>query len=108
MAWFTSDFNTFFKDLARNNNKEWFDANRKRYEASMKQPFESFTTEVIKRVAKHDKSVKIGPKEAIFRINRDIRFSKDKTPYKTGVIGRRFTRRPEGPCHAGHLFRAGT
>ena len=34
MAWFTADFNTFFKDLAKNNNKEWFDANRKRYEQS--------------------------------------------------------------------------
>lgn len=82
MAWFTADYNQFFKDLAKNNNKEWFDANRKRYEASVKKPFEAFVTEVIKRVAKHDKAVAIGPKEAIFRINRDIRFSKDKTPYK--------------------------
>lgn len=82
MAWFTPDFNAFFKDLARNNNKEWFDANRKRYEAGVKQPFEAFTAEAIKRIAKHDKAVRISPKEAIFRINRDIRFSKDKTPYK--------------------------
>ena len=82
MAWFTSDFNAFFKELAKNNNKEWFDANRKRYETSVKRPFEAFTAEAIKRIAKHDKAVKIGPKEAIFRINKDIRFSKDKTPYK--------------------------
>lgn len=82
MAWFTTDFNQFFKDLARNNNKEWFDANRERYEASVKKPFEAFTTAVIERVAKHDKAVAITAKEAIFRINRDIRFSKDKTPYK--------------------------
>lgn len=82
MAWFTADLNQFFKDLAKNNNKEWFDANRKRYESSVKKPFEAFVAEVIARVAKHDKAVAIGPKEAIFRINRDIRFSKDKTPYK--------------------------
>ncbi|MBL7938036.1 MAG: DUF2461 domain-containing protein [Flavobacteriales bacterium] len=82
MAWFTADYNQFFKDLAKNNNKEWFDANRKRYEASVKEPFEAFVTEAIKRIAKHDKNVRIEPKEAIFRINRDIRFSKDKTPYK--------------------------
>ena len=82
MAWFTNDFNAFFKDLARNNNKEWFDANRKRYEASVKKPFEVFVAEAIKRIGKHDKTVRIEPKEAIFRINRDIRFSKDKTPYK--------------------------
>ena len=82
MAWFTADYNQFFKDLAKNNNKEWFDANRKRYEASVKKPFEAFVAEAIKRIAKHDKTIRIEPKEAIFRINKDIRFSKDKTPYK--------------------------
>lgn len=82
MNWFSPDLNAFFKELAKNNNKEWFDANRKRYEASVKQPFEAFTAEAIARIGRHDKSVRITPKEAIFRINRDIRFSKDKTPYK--------------------------
>ncbi len=82
MAWFTADFNAFFKDLAKNNNKEWFDANRKRYEQSVKEPFAVFVEEAIKRVAKHDKAIRIEPKDAIFRINKDIRFSKDKTPYK--------------------------
>ncbi len=82
MSWFTPDFNRFFKDLAKNNNKEWFDKNRKRYEKSVKVPFEDFVAEVIKRVSKEDPRVQIAPKEAIFRINRDIRFSKDKTPYK--------------------------
>lgn len=82
MAWFTADFNRFFMDLAKNNNKEWFDANRKRYEQAVKQPFEAFVAEAIARIAKLDKSVAISPKEAIFRINKDIRFSRDKTPYK--------------------------
>jgi len=82
MAWFTKDFNQFFKELAANNNKEWFDANRKRYEASVKDPFVAFVAAVIKEVGKQDKTVRIEPKEAIFRINRDIRFAKDKTPYK--------------------------
>lgn len=82
MAWFTTDFNKFFKDLAKNNSKEWFDANRTRYEQSVKQPFEAFVAEAIARIAKHDKGVAIEPKEAIFRINKDIRFSRDKTPYK--------------------------
>ncbi|MBX2974139.1 MAG: DUF2461 domain-containing protein [Flavobacteriales bacterium] len=82
MAWFTTDFNNFFKDLAKNNNKEWFDASRKRYETSVKKPFEVFVAEAIKRIAEHDRNVRIEPKEAIFRINRDIRFSRDKTPYK--------------------------
>jgi len=82
MAWFTADYNTFFKDLARSNNKEWFDANRKRYEQSVKEPFAAFVLELIKRVHALDKQVHIEPKDAIYRINRDIRFSKDKTPYK--------------------------
>ena len=83
MAWFTPDFNKFFIDLAPNNNKEWFDANRKRYEKSVKEPFEAFVAEVIKEVAKVDPKVTITPREAIFRINRDVRFSKDKAPYKS-------------------------
>lgn len=82
MAWFTSDFNRFFKDLAKNNNKEWFDANRKRYEQSVKQPFAAFVAEAIQRIGKHDKAVAIEAKDAIFRINKDVRFSKDKSPYK--------------------------
>jgi len=83
MASFTPDFNKFFKDLAKNNNKEWFDDNRKRYESSVKKPFETFVTEAITRIAKHDKAMAgLQAKEAIFRINKDIRFSKDKTPYK--------------------------
>jgi len=48
MAWFTPDFNRFFMELAPNNNKEWFDANRKRYEKSVKEPFEAFVAEVIR------------------------------------------------------------
>jgi len=83
MAWFSPDFNMFFIELAPNNNKEWFDANRKRYELSVKEPFEAFVAEVIKQVAKVDPKVNITPREAIFRINRDVRFSKDKAPYKS-------------------------
>jgi len=82
MAWFSPDFNRFFIELAANNNKEWFDMNRTRYEKEVKKPFEVFVGEMIQRVAKVDPNVRIGPKEAIFRINRDVRFSKDKAPYK--------------------------
>ncbi len=83
MAWFSPDFNKFFIELAPNNNKEWFDAKRKRYMKSVKEPFEAFVGDVIAEVAKHEPKVSIIPREAIFRINRDIRFSKDKTPYKS-------------------------
>lgn len=83
MAWFSPDFNKFFIELAPNNNKEWFDANRKRYVSSIKEPFEAFVADVITQIAKHEPKVNITPREAIFRINRDVRFSKDKAPYKS-------------------------
>ena len=82
MAWFSADFNRFFIELAANNNKDWFDANRTRYEKEVKKPFETFVGEMIQRIAKVDPKLRIAPKEAIFRINRDVRFSKDKAPYK--------------------------
>ena len=83
MSYFTKDYLDFFKELAANNNKDWFDENRKRYAESVKVPFENFVTDLIKEVGKKDKNIQIEHKDAIFRINRDIRFSKDKTPYKT-------------------------
>jgi uncharacterized protein (TIGR02453 family) len=79
MKYFTPDFLQFFKDLAANNNKEWFDVNRKRYETVVKKAMEAFVVDALKEIYK---SVDLKPGECIFRINRDIRFSKDKTPYK--------------------------
>ena len=73
----------FLKDLKKNNNKPWFDANRKRYEDA-KKDFEQFIQQVIDLHGKKDKTISsLKAKECLFRINRDIRFSKDKTPYKT-------------------------
>ena len=82
MKYFTQDYLDFFKELAANNHKEWFDENRKRYEKSVKDPFKKFVEALIAETHKFDPSVNIEAKDAIFRINRDIRFSKDKTPYK--------------------------
>lgn len=81
MAFFTDDFCAFFMELAKNNNREWFQDNKKRYESSVKQPFEAFIGELLHRISQEDPRVQIAPKDAILRINRDIRFSKDKTPY---------------------------
>lgn len=85
MTPFTKDYVRFLKDLAANNNREWFHANKKRYEESVKKPFELFVQELIDQVGRKDKKVQITPKEAMFRIHRDVRFSKDKTPYKTNM-----------------------
>ncbi len=84
MPYFTQDYLDFFKELAANNHKEWFDANRKRYETNVKEPFKAFTQHLIDALAKKEPVFKdLKASECIFRINRDIRFSKDKTPYKT-------------------------
>lgn len=82
MKYFEPDFLNFFIELAANNHKDWFDINRKRYEKSVKKPFENFINALILEIQKDDPSIQIKAKDAIFRINRDIRFSKDKTPYK--------------------------
>lgn len=73
----------FLKDLAKNNNKEWFDANRKTYEA-VREDYIQLADKIIKAFCKKDKDFEtLDAKKCLFRINRDIRFSKDKSPYKT-------------------------
>lgn len=73
----------FLKELKKNNNKEWFDKNRKKYEAA-KADFAQLAEKVIAQLSKTDKTIAhLKPKDCLFRINRDIRFSKDKSPYKT-------------------------
>ena len=75
----------YLKDLSKNNNREWFHANKKVYEKDLKKPFQNLVQQLIDTFQQHDPDIQIQPKDAIFRINRDIRFSKDKTPYKTHV-----------------------
>lgn len=83
MKYFTPEYINFFNNLEKNNSKIWFDENRKLYEESVKKPFNSFISELILEILQFDDSIDIHTKNAIFRINRDIRFSKDKTPYNT-------------------------
>ena len=83
MAYFNEDFLNFFSELAENNHKGWFDENRKRYEKNVKEPFRQFIRYLIEHLRIHDPELQVEPKDVVFRINRDIRFSKDKTPYKT-------------------------
>lgn len=86
MAFFQKEFLDFFIELAPNNNKDWFDLNRKRYEQFVKDPFKKFVDHLIQKVAETDPAFKdVEAKDCIFRINRDIRFSADKTPYKIMV-----------------------
>ena len=85
MSYFNQDFLDFLTELSDNNNREWFTENKSRYENAVKKPFESFVQDMIYTIHEDDETLMVTPKECIFRIYRDIRFSKDKTPYKTYV-----------------------
>lgn len=85
MAWFTLDTIDFFRELELNNNREWFEKNKKRYEQSVKKPMELFAEEMIGRMRSLQPDITMTAKQAVFRIYKDIRFSKDKTPYKTNA-----------------------
>ncbi|MCY7359977.1 MAG: DUF2461 domain-containing protein [Rudanella sp.] len=74
----------FMRDLAQNNNRDWFQANRKRYDAA-KTEFTAFVGQVLENVAAFEALPNTDPKDCIFRINRDVRFSKDKAPYKQNL-----------------------
>jgi uncharacterized protein (TIGR02453 family) len=74
---------TFLRDLQNNNNREWFQANKGRYEEA-KSEFETFINALIPEIARFDPSIKfVEARECIFRIFRDVRFAKNKDPYKT-------------------------
>lgn len=75
----------FLTDLDRNNNREWFNDNRQRYEESKDQML-FFTGVMIQEIRKFDPEIPpMSPKECLFRIFRDVRFSNDKRPYKTNM-----------------------
>ena len=93
----------FLAELKENNNREWFDANRKIYEECRDQML--FYTEVfINEIRKFDEDIPVlNPKNCLFRIFRDIRFSKDKTPYKTNM-GSFISRGGRKSIRAGYYF----
>lgn len=82
---FSKEFIRFFKELKKNNTSAWFNENRKLYEKEVKEPFKKLVDEVIQQIRAVDPEVGIEASDAIFRINRDIRFAKDKSPYNTHV-----------------------
>lgn len=73
----------FLRGLAAHNNKPWFEAHREEYEAAVKAPLQALIEEVDVRLARFAAEIVGDPKRSMFRIYRDIRFSADKSPYKT-------------------------
>lgn len=74
---------TFLRGLRRNNRKEWFEANRPRYEHAVLGPLKLLAEELDVRFARLAPEFVAPPRRALFRIHRDVRFSNDKSPYKT-------------------------
>jgi len=93
----------FLKDLKKNNNKPWFDSHRDAYE-NAKQDYANLIEQVIAIHSKADPSIaSLKAKDCMFRINRDIRFSKDKTPYKIN-FGASINRGGKKSIFSGYYF----
>ncbi len=76
---------TFLTDLAAHNDREWFEANRDRYELYVKSPMLSLISALSFTFQTHDIALTGDTKRSMFRIHRDVRFSKNKSPYKTNA-----------------------
>src|SRR4051794_33768645 len=75
----------FLRGLMSNNNKPWFEAHRTAYEQELREPMRELIGELDARCRSFAPEMGGDPKRSMFRINRDIRFSKDKSPYKTNA-----------------------
>ena len=93
----------FLKSLHKNNNREWFLKNKSSYEAA-KDNYLNFVEEVLLSIRKFDPSLsELVPKQCVFRINRDVRFSKNKDPYKNN-FGASFSKGAKKINAAGYYF----
>lgn len=86
MGYITEHTFQFLKELKENNNREWFTENKPRYEKSHKEVY-TFADELIKKMNKFDQIETPSGKKSLFRIYRDVRFSKNKDPYKVNRTG---------------------
>ncbi|MEE4310347.1 MAG: DUF2461 domain-containing protein, partial [candidate division KSB1 bacterium] len=85
---FPNDLFVFLNDLAANNNREWFNANKERYKQSVLEPMRTFIIAMGERLPSISMNFTADPRSnggSMFRIYRDVRFSKDKRPYKENV-----------------------
>ncbi len=93
----------FLKGLHKNNNREWFLANKGKYDLAKANYFQ-FVELVLNGIQKFDPTLtELAPKQCVFRINRDVRFSKNKDPYKTN-FGASFSKGAKKIDTAGYYF----
>ena len=85
MSYFTAESLGFLRGLARHNEKTWFEAHRGDYERHVKEPMAELVREMDVRLSALAPEITGDPKRSMFRLHRDIRFSKDKSPYKANA-----------------------
>ncbi len=97
---------TFLEDLKRNNNRDWFQANKGHYEDLIKEPALEFIASFaphLRRISPHFQAIPKASGGSLFRIYKDVRFSKDKLPYKT-VVGIHFRHQRARDAHAPSFY----
>ncbi|MBI2619103.1 MAG: DUF2461 domain-containing protein [Ignavibacteriales bacterium] len=96
---------TFLRQLKRNNRKEWFSKHKDNYETYVKLPFQSLIASLQTPFREFAPEFDVNPKRSMFRIYRDVRFSKDKSPYKTHVAAHFVVRgKPKGTEGSGYYL----
>jgi uncharacterized protein (TIGR02453 family) len=98
--YFTADLFAFLAELSANNNRDWFEANKVRYEGAVRGPFLHFIADLAPQLETISPHLIADPRPvggSFFRIHRDVRFSKDKSPYKTHAAARFRTSGEDAP-----------
>ncbi|MCB1608362.1 MAG: DUF2461 domain-containing protein [Xanthomonadales bacterium] len=107
-AYFSEQTFAFLRELKANNHREWFQDHKQRYENDVRKPFQRWLSELSERLPEVSPEFVASPKTvggSLFRIHRDTRFSKDKTPYKThaGAVIFHQDRSQPAPCFYLHI-----
>lgn len=95
---------SFLQQLAANNNREWFQANKSDYDTHLKQPLDELVLSLGDELDKFSPGFQTDPKKAIYRIYRDVRFSANKQPYKTHVSASFFPKWMQKHMGGGYYF----
>jgi uncharacterized protein (TIGR02453 family) len=106
MVYFNKGYINFLEQLNNHNNKDWFQDNKKWYELAVREPFKKLLEDLSVEIKTVDPEIHMESKDALFRINRDMRFSKYKLPYKTHMAAG-FSRGGRKSQFAGYYLQIG-
>ena len=95
---------TFLSQLKKNNNREWFNKHREDYEQNVRFPMQCLVASLAERMADESPEIEFNATRSIFRIYRDVRFSKNKAPYKTNIAAVFPLRGKKGPIELPGLY----